>query len=134
MANESKTPIQNKVADTFCVIPWMHRFTDEQGYNKLCCVAEWETSFLLDENGQRMNVSQMLTDEQVLNSASAKEIRVQMMRGEWPATCGRCRQSEEVGGTSNRHHLNARFDKGRVPEWLADTAVDGTLGHPVVRY
>jgi len=134
MTSESETPVQGTVKDTFCVIPWMHRFTDEQGYNKLCCVADWETSFLLDESGNRMNVSQMLTDEQVLNSPSAKEVRVQMMRGEWPATCERCRQFEEAGGTSNRHHFNSRFDKGRAPEWLADTAPDGTLGHPVVRY
>jgi sulfatase maturation enzyme AslB (radical SAM superfamily) len=132
--NRSSDGAPEKGGDTFCVIPWMHRFTDEQGYSKLCCVADWETSFLLDESGHRLNVSQMLSDEQVMNSPQAKGARMQMMQGEWPHECGRCRQIESAGATSIRQHWNERFEHGRRAEWLADTAPDGTLGHPVVRY
>jgi sulfatase maturation enzyme AslB (radical SAM superfamily) len=123
-----------KAQDIFCVIPWMHRFTDEQGYSSLCCVGDRDEGFLRDANGERLNVSQMLTDEQVLNSPTAKAVRVQMMNGEWPKACERCRLNEASGATSIRHHLSERFEHGRRAEWLADTAPDGTLGHPVVRY
>ncbi len=134
MTSESETPVQGTVKDTFCVIPWMHRFTDEQGFSGLCCVGDRAEGLLRDANGNPLNVSQMVTDKQVLNSATAKSARVKIMNGEWPAACERCRQVEASGGTSSRHHFNLRFDKGRSPEWLADTAPDGTLGHPVVRY
>jgi sulfatase maturation enzyme AslB (radical SAM superfamily) len=112
----------------------MHRFTDEQGFSKLCCVGVGESNILRGENGEKLNVSQLLTDDQVMNSPSAKSARVKMMNGEWPHTCERCKQGEAAGAQSIRHHLNERFDRGRSPEWLADTAPDGTLGHPVVRY
>jgi sulfatase maturation enzyme AslB (radical SAM superfamily) len=123
-----------KASDTFCVIPWMHRFTDEQGFSKLCCVGVGDSNHLLDERGQKLNVARLPTDDEVMNSPSAKSARLKMMRGEWPKTCERCRQGEAAGAYSIRHHLNERFDRGRSPQWLADTAPDGTLGHPVVRY
>lgn len=53
-----------------CVIPWMHRFTDEQGFHQLCCSAEGDGNILRNARGERLHISQQLTDEQVLNSAS----------------------------------------------------------------
>jgi sulfatase maturation enzyme AslB (radical SAM superfamily) len=112
----------------------MHRFTDEQGFSKLCCVGVGDSNHLRDEQGNKLNVGQLLTDEQVMNSPSAKSARVKMMNGQWPHTCERCRQGEAAGAQSIRNHLNERFDRGRSGEWLADTAADGTLRHPTVRY
>src|SRR6476620_4726274 len=112
---------------TFCVIPWLHRYTDEQGFHQLCCSATGDGNSLRDERGRRLHVSQKLTDEQVLNSPVAKAVRMQMLRGEWPATCERCRLSEQSGGTSIRQHLNIRFGVGRESQLLSETAEDGSL-------
>jgi sulfatase maturation enzyme AslB (radical SAM superfamily) len=120
--------------DTFCVVPWIHRFTDEQGFSGLCAVADRDEGFLRDADGKQLNVSQLLTDEQVLNSPTAKAARLQMMHGEWPKACERCRRNEASGATSVRHHLNVQHERGRRQEWLADTAPDGALGHPLVRF
>jgi sulfatase maturation enzyme AslB (radical SAM superfamily) len=57
-----------------------------------------------------------------------------MSRGEWPAACERCSQAEDTGATSIRQLLNEQFDLGRKAGLLEDTAADGTLGHPMVRY
>jgi sulfatase maturation enzyme AslB (radical SAM superfamily) len=129
-----KSAMQKHTPDTFCVIPWLHRMTDEQGFHKLCCIAVGEGNSLRNAKGERLHISQKLTDEQVLNSPTAKEVRLQMMRGEWPEVCERCRQREEVSGKSIRHQLNVRFEHGNREELLSQTRADGTLDRPVVRY
>ena len=82
---------------TFCAIPWIHRHTNEQGFHMLCCVGVGEGNSLKNAQGERLHVSQQLTDGEVLNSPTSKTVRRQMMRGEWPAACERCRQSEQAG-------------------------------------
>lgn len=118
---------------TFCAIPWIHRQTDEQGFHQLCCVAAGEGNTLRNAHGERLHISQQLTDEQVLNSPGVKLVRRQMMRGEWPAACERCRQSEEAGSSSIRMLLNRQFGEDREI-LLGQTRPDGTIDHPGVRY
>jgi sulfatase maturation enzyme AslB (radical SAM superfamily) len=119
---------------TFCVIPWIHRHTDEQGYHKLCCMADGEGTDLLGEDGERLHVSQLLSDAEVLNSPVVKAARLTMMRGEWPAACLRCERVEAAGGESGRQYLNQRFDPAGHEALLERTAADGTLAYPTVRY
>lgn len=119
---------------TFCVIPWLHRQTDEQGFHQLCSNAVGEGNKLRNAEGKRLHISQQLTDEQVLNSPVAKAVRLQMRRGEWPAACERCRLSEQAGSRSIRQHLNARFGDGRQEALFSQTSEDGSLDRPVVRY
>ena len=118
---------------TLCSIPWVQRYTNEQGLQMMCCVGDGEANILRDEVGKPLHISQGLTDEQVLNSADLRAIRLAMMRGEWPDACERCRRSEEAGATSNRHHMNTRFGKW-MAESLSETREDGSLDHPKVRY
>lgn len=118
---------------SFCQIPWLHRYTNEQGLHLLCCVGTGQANVLHDAAGKALHVGQRLTDAQVLNSPDLKQIRQGMLRGEWPAACERCRQTEEAGGTSSRNHFNKRYR-----HWNEDsvnqTAADGTLNRPAVRY
>ena len=122
------------VSSTFCILPWMHRHTDEQGYHKLCCIADGDGNDLKDEQGRRLHVADKLTDAEVLNSPVVKATRVAMMHNQWPAACLRCEQAEDSGGESGRTQLNERFDRGSSEALLAATAADGTLENPIVRY
>ena len=117
---------------TFCVIPWLHRQTDEQGFHQLCCLGVGPGNQLRDTEGRRMHISQRLTDEQVLNSPELKTARVQMVQGEWPKACERCRQSEQAGGVSVREQYNAGF--AGHENLLRQTGQDGELLRPVVRF
>lgn len=121
-------------SSTFCVIPWLHRFTDEQGFHQLCCVASGHGNRLRNAQGERLHVSQRLTDGEVLNSPTVASVRARMMRGEWPEACERCRQAEVAGATSIRTYLNERFDRGRSEDLIGRTHSDGFLEKPVVRY
>jgi sulfatase maturation enzyme AslB (radical SAM superfamily) len=122
-----------KETKSLCMIPWLHRFTNEQGLHLLCCSGIGESNVLRGEHGQPLNVRQQLTDAELLNSPDLKAIRVAMLRDEWPDACERCRRSEETGAVSIRRHINGRFGH-RTAEALAGTAEDGTLDRPQVRY
>lgn len=118
---------------TLCTVPWVQRFTNEQGLHQLCCSGTGPANVLRNERGRPLDVSQQLTDAQVFNSPDMKAVRLAMLRGEWPAACERCQRSEEAGAVSNRHHMNRRFGHWQL-EALAGTAEDGTLDRPLVRY
>ena len=122
------------ISSTFCVIPWMHRHTDEQGFHKMCCIADGAGNELRGEDGEKLHVSQKLTDAEVLNSPVMKATRVALMRNQWPSACLRCEQAEDAGGESGRHYLNERFNPDTFEELLSRTAADGTLEAPTVRY
>jgi sulfatase maturation enzyme AslB (radical SAM superfamily) len=126
--------MEKPLPSTFCIIPWMHRHTDEQGYHKLCCIADGDGNALKDAQGQLLHVSGKLTDADVLNSPIARATRVAMMGNRWPAACLRCEQAEDAGAESGRQYLNQRFDHGTSEALLAATSADGTLADPVVRY
>lgn len=111
----------------FCAIPWVHRFTNEQGYHQLCCNGCGAANQLSDSEGHRLHVSQKLTDEQFLNSSDLKAVRRQMRAGEWPSACERCRQREEASGSSIRQFFNTRYAQGREAEMLAELEEDGSL-------
>jgi hypothetical protein len=88
---------------------------------------------LRNERGKRLHISQQLTDEQILNSPGVKAVRQQMIRGEWPAACERCRQIEQAGSPSIRQQLNSKL--GQDQEMLLSrTREDGSLDRPIVRY
>jgi sulfatase maturation enzyme AslB (radical SAM superfamily) len=122
------------IPSTFCVIPWIHRHTDEQGFHKLCCIADGVENDLRDSSGERLHVSQKLTDTEVLNSPVMRSTRIQMLRDEWPVACLRCQRTEEAGGESGREYLNERFDNGTYQALVDETAYDGTIVNPMVRY
>jgi sulfatase maturation enzyme AslB (radical SAM superfamily) len=122
------------ISSTFCVIPWIHRHTDEQGFHKMCCIADGAGNELRGADGERLHVSQKQTDAEVLNSPVMKATRVALMRNQWPAACLRCEQAEDAGGESGRHHLNYRFNPDTFEDLLSRTEADGTLAYPTVRY
>lgn len=121
------------VSKSLCMIPWLHRFTNEQGWHMACCSGTGPANQLRNAEGEALHVNQRLTDEQVLNSPDYKAIRRAMLKGEWPGVCERCRRSEAAGAVSVRHHMNNRFGHWRAA-LLDRTALDGTIDDPTVRH
>lgn len=118
---------------SLCLIPWLHRFTNEQGFHELCCSGEGTANTLHDADGAPLHVSQNLTDSELLNSPDLKAIRRGMLKGHWPAACERCRRTEAAGSLSTRNHIAKRFGKWH-DEVVGDTLPDGALEVPQVRY
>jgi len=118
---------------SLCMLPWMHRYTNEQGFQLLCCSGNGELNYLRDANGKPLHVSQGLTNEELLNSPDMKAIRRAMLAGQWPGACTRCQRAAEAGAASMRNHMDFLFGKHKE-EVLAKTAEDGTLADPKVYY
>ena len=46
------------IPKTFCVLPWIHRFTNIGGEIQVCCTSEeYNSSHVLDSNGAVMNAA-----------------------------------------------------------------------------
>lgn len=120
---------------SLCILPWIHRHTDEQGYQQICCIADDEFATLRDERGLPLHISRHIPDAELLNSPDLKAARKAMRQGEWPAACQRCKHNEDHGSVSSRQHYNDRFDSARTMEsLLSRTKEDGTLEDPSVRF
>ncbi len=120
---------------SLCILPWIQRHINEQGYQQLCCVADDEWATLHDAAGVSLHVSRNLSGADLLNSPDLKAIRKTMRQGEWPAACQRCKQCEDAGSTSSRQHYNARFNAAETMEpLLSRTQEDGTLEDPSLRF
>jgi len=118
---------------SFCILPWISRFTDEQGFECLCCVAKRLEAKLRDDAGNLLRVDQGLTNAALLNSADLKAIRAGMLQGHWPSACEPCQIAEKAGAVSFRQGYNRQFAHW-IDGSLAQTAEDGTLADPAVRY
>jgi sulfatase maturation enzyme AslB (radical SAM superfamily) len=110
---------------SFCVLPWMHRFVNLGGEVQLCCTAEeFDHSYIRQDNQQRINITDGLSDEQIGATRHMRDIRLAMLKGDWPAACERCRLTEETGGHSRRQAENRHFET-HIPWILENTDAQG---------
>lgn len=119
---DSKTG--DRVSPTFCVLPWVHRFTNIGGEVQVCCVSEEYDNNNRDENGLKINVNRIQDDEILMNTEFMRKLRVQLMKGEWPNFCERCKQTENGGGFSRRQIENFA-NKMFITRMINDTQPDG---------
>jgi sulfatase maturation enzyme AslB (radical SAM superfamily) len=122
-----------RVSPTFCVIPWMHRFTNEQGEARVCCTAEGDRNRICDASGKPIHVLDGINDPDILNTSHMKQIRKKMLDGRWDEICARCKKTERFGGASHRTASNSQF-RHLIPDLLARTAPDGGIESPTVSF
>jgi organic radical activating enzyme len=109
----------------FCVLPWIHRFVNLGGEVQLCCTAEEHPdSHIRNDSGQRINVTDGLSDADIGSTEYMREIRRSMLDGKWPDACERCRVTEQSGGKSRRRNENQHFEK-HIPWILENTDEQG---------
>jgi hypothetical protein len=120
-------------SSSFCVVPWLQRYVNEQGFFKVCCVAEGKETFLTDDQGKRLHIQGGESEEEIFNSPRLKELRRKMLAGEWDPVCKRCLDAEHAGGNSSRKGRNNHF-RDRIPDLLSDTAPDGAITAPALRH
>lgn len=110
---------------SFCTLPWVHRFVNLGGEVQLCCTAEEHPeSHLRDNQGRKINIADGLSVDEIQSTEYMKTIRRQMLQGQWPSACERCRVTEQAGGVSRRQHENVRFAP-HIAQILEDTDASG---------
>lgn len=104
--------------DSFCVAPWINLYVDPQGHMLPCCAADKQ--MVWGDLGQQ-------AVQDVINCASAKTMRRQMLQGKTVAQCSTCYHNEDRGLESYRQSLNTTWAH-LVPDLIDSTHEDGYIG------
>ncbi len=112
---------------TFCPLPWNFQAIRNNGDIRICCQANISTNrgLLTNDEGRIFNAGTDNLDK-ARNAQLMKEVRKAMIKGEWHATCQRCRQEEESGLDSRRQY-EFRNWKLRMSDVEQGTKEDGTI-------
>jgi organic radical activating enzyme len=116
----------NRISPTFCVLPWVHRFTNIGGEIQVCCTAEEYHQAIPADDGSPLQITQCNDDHAIMNVQFMKDLRKKMLVGEWHPICTRCKETEEGAGNSRRHYENHRY-RDVIDEIVASTHPDGSI-------
>lgn len=120
-------------APTFCIIPWVHVFADEQGLMRPCCMAIGNRELAnTDAEGHPHVVHREGGIEAGWNSGYMKRLRRAFLAGERPDVCTQCFKEEDLSIRSYRENSNVTF-AAHIPEAMASTAADGSAPLRLVR-
>jgi hypothetical protein len=96
-------------SESFCVLPWMHLFADENGVMYPCCRSVSTQMPNVDEReGRPYRVQDEGGIEEGWNSGYMRELRRDMLEGRRPKPCERCYMYEDLGMRSHRQSQNAQ--------------------------
>jgi hypothetical protein len=93
---------------TFCILPFLHLYTQPDGEVKPCCIAG---GF---DNKQSLRSKSI---EEIFNSEDYKQLRKDMLTGTRNKVCDVCYKKEDVGEFSPRHMYNQNLTMGGPCKW-----------------
>ena len=112
---------------TFCPVPWNFQAIQNNGAVRVCCqmnVTPGRGTLKKTDGTPYTAATDDLTEAR--NADLIKDVRRQMLQGEWPEDCARCRSEEESGMRSRRIWENEEWKMD--PEHVAQyTSTDGTI-------
>jgi hypothetical protein len=99
------------MSKTFCPIPWIFQAVRNNGDIRICCQANVTENqgVVRHENGTPYNAGKD-NMELARNATLMKEVRVNMLNGNWSQECGRCQQEEAAGLNSRRQYELDNWD------------------------
>ena len=122
--------MSRKMSKTYCPLAWNHSFINQDGSFQVCCTSEEFDNHIRNEHGQKIMISDDVSPSDVMNSDFMKDIRVQMMNGDWPELCKRCEITEHHGGASRRI-IEIQNYRDINQKNLDSTKDDGTTTAPI---
>jgi hypothetical protein len=118
---------------SFCVLPWIHLATHPIGTVTPCCITDMENDMsTAKKDGFNMFLNKDKLED-IANSDLFKDIRRQMMKGEYPSACKTCYFYEKSQVYSKRMESNLKF-KEHIEACFNNTLEDGTLKKVDYRY
>jgi molybdenum cofactor biosynthesis enzyme MoaA len=123
------------MSETFCPLPWIHLATRPNGDVRVCCTANASGAGTTDDkevgivkkDGVNMNLRDH-TIEEVFNSRQMRNTRLEMLRGEIPASCRKCFEEESKGIKSKRNWETEVWSKRLdIDSIVLQTKRDGTV-------
>lgn len=122
------------MSDTFCPIPWNFQAVRNNGDIRICCQANQTKNqgVVRKEDGTPYNAGVDNMSE-ARNATLMKEVRKNMLVGEWSEECGRCK-SEEASGLNSRRQYEIDNWKFSIDDARYVTEPDGSIREPNLEY
>ena len=115
------------MADSFCVLPWMHLATHPHGGVSLCCVTDFKDGNGMSRDDNRYYNLNRDTITDTMNSDNFRQTRLEMLDGKMPNPCMRCYKEERRGIKSKRLTENENYNNFTIDTAKQQTQVDGTI-------
>lgn len=122
MTNNSKDYLL-KESKSFCMFPWIHLYANPDGSAFPCCTAEQDK---IKESTKDKTLNE------IFNSTSWKQLRLDMLNEVKNDACRRCHEVEDAGGFSYRSYANNDFKK--FIDIVDNTNKDGSLDNPQYKF
>ena len=113
------------MSDTFCILPYIHFYTEPKGEVKPCCIAGG-----FDEP---LNLKTMSIEE-TFNSPQMKQLRKDMEHGKRNKVCDVCYKREDATGHSPRIDVFNKNPLWKKPELTEDYSVPSDFQHIDIRF
>jgi MoaA/NifB/PqqE/SkfB family radical SAM enzyme len=111
-----------------CCLPFNGLSTHPNGSVSLCCQAEMKDALGFAKTNNQMLFLGKNTLDEIRNSDSFKQVRLDMLADREPAACHRCYETERSGGVSKRQYENKNFNwKDSDTYTYVDGSVDTNL-------
>ena len=123
------------MSNTFCPIPWIFQAVRNNGDIRICCQANVTENqgVVRHEDGTSYNAGRD-DMEAARNATLMKEVRKNMLSGEWSAECGRCQQEESAGLNSRRQYELDNWKSFTIDDAMYITEPDGTIKDSKLEY
>lgn len=110
-----------------CSLPWQHLSVHPHGHCSPCCDVDWSSELAFAKNKKGTEYTNSVLNikdgvEQIINSDSYKDIRLQMLDNKVPSACSTCYNIEKSGGMSKR----LREEKPNI-DFKSITKPDGSI-------
>lgn len=111
-----KTKEDVEKSKSFCMLPWVHLYTNTQGKVTPCCISPWEEKNELGD----VNTTKI---EKIWNDKPIKSLRKNMLKDEKNEGCWQCYLNEENGLKSKRLLSNKLYS--HKFDWVESTKNNG---------
>jgi len=114
----------NPQTETFCILPFVHLYSEPKGEMKPCCIAGgFDTPLDL----------KTLSIDEAFNSPQMKELRKDMLEGKRNKVCDVCYKKEDLNGVSPRSDFN-KNSLWEMPVVNEDYSVETQFQHIDIRF
>lgn len=122
------------MSDTFCPIPWIFQAVRNNGDIRICCQANVTENqgVVRHIDGTPFNAGRDNMSE-ARNAVLMKEVRKNMLVGDWSPECGRCK-NEELAGLDSRRQYEIDNWKFTIEDAILTTNEDGSIDSTNLKY
>ena len=123
------------MSKTFCPIPWNFQAVRNNGDIRICCQANVTENqgVVRHKDGTPYNAGRD-DMESARNAELMREVRKNMLSGDWSQECGRCQQEEAAGLNSRRQYELDNWKEFTIDKAIKVTQADGTVNGSRLEY